>query len=178
MVVNSIGGWASDGDTPLGRLCDRWTKLGVLLSSSSSSSSTGSIRRVWCRTSNAEAGGDRQTLGLVSWSPSFLGRLRFHWLFACCPVFCWRCPLLGVLITAGAFITRDKNRSDTDGYYRYHICFHVFGRIWIRICIRSTISDKIRLDVNIINIRFKYSDTVMVSDIEHSDSDTDRSEPL
>ena len=38
----------------------------------------------------------------------------------------------------------------------------------------STISDKIRLDVDIINIRFKYSNTDTVSDIKHSDSDTDR----
>jgi hypothetical protein len=38
--------------------------------------------------------------------------------------------------------------------------------------------DKIRLDVDIISIEFKYSDTNMVSDIEHSDSDTDRSEPF
>jgi len=36
-------------------------------------------------------------------------------------------------------------------------------------------SDKIQLDVNIINIRFKYSDTDTVSDVEYSDSDTDRS---
>jgi len=35
-------------------------------------------------------------------------------------------------------------------------------------------SDKIPLDVDIINIRFKYSDT----DVEYSDSDTNRSEPL
>jgi len=42
----------------------------------------------------------------------------------------------------------------------------------------STMSDKIRLDVDIINIQFKYSDMNTVSDIEHSDSDTDRSEPL
>ena len=32
-------------------------------------------------------------------------------------------------------------------------------------------SDKIRLDVDIINIRFKYSDTVL--DIKHLDLDTD-----
>ena len=30
------------------------------------------------------------------------------------------------------------------------------------------------MDVDIINIRFKYSDTDMVSDVEYSDSDTDR----
>ena len=35
-------------------------------------------------------------------------------------------------------------------------------------------SVKIRLDVDIINIRFKYSDTDTVSDIKHSDLDTDR----
>jgi len=39
-------------------------------------------------------------------------------------------------------------------------------------------SDKIRLDVDIINIRFKYSDTDMVSDVEYSVSDTDRFKPL
>ena len=32
------------------------------------------------------------------------------------------------------------------------------------------------LNIDIINIRFKYSDTV--SNIEYSDSDTNRSEPL
>jgi len=42
----------------------------------------------------------------------------------------------------------------------------------------SIMSDKIRLDVDIINIRFKYSDTDTVSDVKYSDSDTDRSEPL
>jgi len=34
------------------------------------------------------------------------------------------------------------------------------------------------LDVDIINIRFKYSDTDTVSDVGYSDSDTDRSGPL
>jgi hypothetical protein len=38
--------------------------------------------------------------------------------------------------------------------------------------------DMIRLDVDIINIRFKYLDTDTVSDIEYPDSDTDKSEPL
>jgi hypothetical protein len=71
--------------------------------------------------------------------------------------------------------SRDENGSDTDGY---HICFHISGRIWIRIRIISTMSDKIQLDVHIINIRFKYSDTDTVSDVEYSDSDMDRSEPL
>jgi len=42
----------------------------------------------------------------------------------------------------------------------------------------SIMSDKIRLDVNIINIQFKYLNTDKVSNVEYSDSDTDRSEPL
>ena len=42
----------------------------------------------------------------------------------------------------------------------------------------SIMSNKIRLDVDIINIRFKYLDTGTVSDVGYSDSDTDRSEPL
>ena len=42
----------------------------------------------------------------------------------------------------------------------------------------STMSDKIRLDVDIMNIRFKYSDTDMVSDVEFSNSDTDKSKSL
>jgi hypothetical protein len=39
-------------------------------------------------------------------------------------------------------------------------------------------SDKIRLDVEIINIQFKHLDTNIVSDTEHSDLDTDRFELL
>jgi len=39
----------------------------------------------------------------------------------------------------------------------------------------SIMSDKIRLDVDIINIRFKYSDTDTVSDVEYLDSDLNRS---
>jgi hypothetical protein len=42
----------------------------------------------------------------------------------------------------------------------------------------STISDKIQLNVDIINIRFKHSDTNTISDIEYSSSDKDTSEPL
>ena len=34
------------------------------------------------------------------------------------------------------------------------------------------------IDVDITNIRFKYSDTNTVLNVEYSDSDTDRSEPL
>jgi len=52
--------------------------------------------------------------------------------------------------------SRDENGSETN---RYHICFHI-----------STISDKIELYVNIINIRFKYSDTNTISGVKYSDS--------
>ena len=73
---------------------------------------------------------------------------------------------------------RDENVSDTNRYHRYHNCFYISGRIRIRIRIMSTILDKIGLDVDIINIRFKYSNTDMVSDVEDLDSDTDKFEPL
>jgi hypothetical protein len=75
-------------------------------------------------------------------------------------------------------MTRDGNGSDTDGYHRYHICFHISCWIQIRIRIVSAIPDRIQLDVNIIIIRFKYSDTDTLSDVEYPDSDIDRSEPL
>jgi len=39
-------------------------------------------------------------------------------------------------------------------------------------------SDKIQLDVDIINIQFKFSDTDTVSDIEHLNLDADRSGPF
>jgi len=79
----------------------------------------------------------------------------------------------------GAWLpVRDENGSDTNGYYQYHICFHISGRIRIRIRIMSIMSDKIGLDVYIINIRFKYSNTDTVSDVEYSDSDTNISKPL
>jgi len=42
------------------------------------------------------------------------------------------------------FLTvRDENRSHTDGYYRYHICFYISGRIRIRIQIISIMLDTI-----------------------------------
>ena len=74
--------------------------------------------------------------------------------------------------------SRDENGSDMDGYHRYYICFHI--SIWIRIRIRivSTMSDMIRLDIDIINMQFEYSDTVTVSDVEYPDSNTDGFEPL
>jgi hypothetical protein len=34
------------------------------------------------------------------------------------------------------------------------------------------------LDIDIINMRFQYSDTDTVSDVEYPNSDTNRSEPL
>jgi hypothetical protein len=71
--------------------------------------------------------------------------------------------------------SRDENGSDTNGYNKYHICFHIFVRIQIRIRI---VSDRIQLDIDIINIRFEYSDMNMVSDVEYPDSDTDGSRPL
>jgi hypothetical protein len=73
---------------------------------------------------------------------------------------------------------RDENGSNTDRYRWYYICFYIFGRIQIWIRIVLVMPDKIRLDVDIINIRFKYSDTDTISDVEYSDSDTDISEPL
>ena len=42
----------------------------------------------------------------------------------------------------------------------------------------STMSDRIRLDIDIINMRFEYSDTDMVSNVGYPDSDKDRSQSL
>ena len=42
----------------------------------------------------------------------------------------------------------------------------------------STMSDMIRLDIDIINMRFEYSDTNTVSDVEYPDSNIDRSKLL
>ena len=39
-------------------------------------------------------------------------------------------------------------------------------------------SDMIRLDIDIINMRFEYSDMDTVSDVGYPDSDMDRSQPL
>jgi hypothetical protein len=69
----------------------------------------------------------------------------------------------------------DENGSDTDGYHSYYICFHISIRIRIRIWIVSSMSDMIRLGINIINMRFENSDTDTVPDV---DSDTNRYEPL
>jgi hypothetical protein len=42
----------------------------------------------------------------------------------------------------------------------------------------STMADRIRFDVDIINMRFEYSNTDTVSNVEYPDLDTDRYEPL
>jgi len=39
-------------------------------------------------------------------------------------------------------------------------------------------SDRIRLDIDIISMRFEYSDMDMVSDVGYLDLDIDRSQPL
>ena len=76
------------------------------------------------------------------------------------------------------WVSRDENGLDTDGYHRYYICFHIF--VWIRIQIRivSTMSDRIRLDIDIINMRFEYSDTDTVSNVGYPNSDTNKSQLL
>ena len=74
--------------------------------------------------------------------------------------------------------SRDVNGLDTDGYHRYYICFYIFIRIWIRIRIVSAMSDRIRLDIDIINMRFKHLDTDTLSGVEYPDSNTDKSELL
>jgi hypothetical protein len=79
------------------------------------------------------------------------------------------------MLLTSSHLGRDENGSDTDGYHRYYICFHISVQIRIQIRIVSTMSDRIRLDIDIINMRFEYSDTDTVSDVGYPDSDTDRS---
>jgi hypothetical protein len=74
--------------------------------------------------------------------------------------------------------TKDENGSDTNGYHSYYICFHIYVRIRIRTRILLTMLDRIRLDVDVINMQFDYSDTDTISDVEYPESDTDRSESL
>ena len=83
------------------------------------------------------------------------------------------CPSAG-FSCASVLVGRDENGSDTDGYHRYYICFHISVRIRIRIRIVSIMSNRIRLDINIINMRFEYSDTDTVSDVGYPDLDIDR----
>ena len=63
-------------------------------------------------------------------------------------------------------------------YHSYYICFHISNRIRILIRIVSAMPDRIRFDVDIINMRFEYSDTDKASDVEYPYSDINRSEPL
>jgi hypothetical protein len=55
-------------------------------------------------------------------------------------------------LTSPCTTGRDENGSNTDGYHCYRICFHIYVRIRIRIRIVSKIPDKIRLDIDIINM--------------------------
>ena len=68
-----------------------------------------------------------------------------------------------ILMVALRLKTRDENGFDTAGYHGYYICFHISVRIRIRIWIVSTKPDMIRLDIDIINMRFEYSDTDTVT---------------
>ena len=86
--------------------------------------------------------------------------------------------ILGFKFYLPWLISMDENGSDTNGYHRYHICFHIFVRIRIRIRIISTMPDMIRLDIDITNRQFEYSDTDTVSDVEYLDLDTDELKPL
>jgi len=63
-------------------------------------------------------------------------------------------------------VVMDENGSDI-------FVFYISSRIWIRIRIVSAMPDRKRLDVDIINMRFEYSDTDSVSDVEYPGLDTD-----
>jgi len=58
-----------------------------------------------------------------------------------------------------------------DKYHLYYIYFYISIRIRIWIVYMP---DGIQMDSDIINIRFKYSNTDTVSDFEHPDSDTNK----
>ena len=66
---------------------------------------------------------------------------------------------LGLGIRGNSLVTSEKDKIA-------YICFHISSRIRIRIRIVSAMPDMIRLDVDIINMRFEYSDTDTVSDVE------------
>jgi hypothetical protein len=85
----------------------------------------------------------------------------------------WNC-----VVTSSRHRNRDENGSDMNGYHWYYICFHISVRIRIWIWIVSTMPDRIRLDIDIINMRFQYSETGTVSDIEYPNSDMDKWTPL
>lgn len=59
------------------------------------------------------------------------------------------------LYGANGWITMDTNT------YSYSV-----SRIWIRIRIASAMSDRIQMDIDIINVRFEYSGMDTASDIE------------
>jgi len=88
---------------------------------------------------------------------------------------------LGSGVVAGFAQTmnsKDENGWDTDGYHRYYICFHISSQIRIRVRVVSTMPDIIRFDIDIINMRFEYSDMDAVLNIEYIDLRIDRSESL
>ena len=70
------------------------------------------------------------------------------------------------LYGANGWINMDTNT------YSYSV-----SRIWIRIRIASAMSDRIQMDIDIIN-RFICSDMDAVSDVKHPDSNTNGSELL
>lgn len=47
------------------------------------------------------------------------------------------------------------------------ICFNIFLWIWIRIRILSAISNKVQMDIDIVNIWFEYSDAYTKSDVKY-----------
>jgi hypothetical protein len=64
-------------------------------------------------------------------------------------------PFVEIKDVSGVLVSRDENGSDTNRYHWYHICFHISVRIRIRIWIVSTMSNRIWLDINIINMWFE-----------------------
>jgi hypothetical protein len=72
---------------------------------------------------------------------------------------------------------RDENRSDMDGSFILYLFLYFYSES-IQIRIVLNLSDMIRLNIDIINMRFEYSDTVTVSDVKYLDSDTDMSQLL
>jgi hypothetical protein len=54
-----------------------------------------------------------------------------------------------------------------------HLFLYFYIRIWIQIRIVSTMLDMIQIYINVINMRFEYSDEYMLSDVEYPNSDMD-----
>ena len=138
------------------------------------------------RGGNRSSSGDRTTAEVTTMASLVCSRTQTTQSPVCsrtepgCPKLLpchWKMPQSATRdVTSRSVPIRDENGQDTDGYHRYYICFHISVRIRIRII--STMSDRIRLDIDIINMRFEYSDTDTVSDVGYPDSDTDRSQPL